>query len=157
MALVDSQATFSLHCDKIDSTGWLRRTMDANNLRTFSDLAFAVGTPQTPGTAEDFEVFCNSINSNLDMSISEASRVRSLHFEACTLIVAHTKQQVSLDATTEGARKLPAAEKQARLARQQERLTGLSITGELQPSYALVDLVAGMVLGPTVQVFQARS
>ena len=145
MALVDSQATFELHCDKIDKSGWLKRKMESNSLRTFSDLAFAVGTPQTPGTAEDFDAFCNSINDGLDMSIAEASRVRRLHFEACTLIVAHTKQQVSLDATTEGSRKLPAAEKQARLARQQEKLTGLSITGELQPSYALIDIAAGML------------
>ena len=36
--------------------------------------------------------------------------------------------------------KLPVAEKQARLVQQQERLPGLSISGELQPSYALVDL-----------------
>ena len=79
------------------------------------------------------------------MSISEAARVRRLHFEACTLIVAHTKQQVSLDSTVEGGRKLPVAEKQARLVQQQKRLTGISITGELQPSYALIDLAASML------------
>ena len=57
----------------------------------------------------------------------------------------HTKQQVSLDATAEGSRKLPAAEKQARLVQQQQRLSGLRIVGKLQPSYALVDLVASML------------
>ena len=102
MALVDSQATFQLHCDKIDPSGWLKRMMAQNQLRTFSDLGFAVGTPQAPASTSEFDTFCNQLNGNVDMSISEVSRVRRLHFEACTLIVAHTKQQVSLDSSVEG-------------------------------------------------------
>jgi hypothetical protein len=145
MALVDSNATFALHCDKIDGTGWLKNTMARNNLRTFSDLGFAVGTPQVPASQADFDQFCSQINNGADMTISEASRVRRLHFEACTLIVAHTKQQVSLDASVEGGRKLPVAEKQARLQQQQQRLTGINIAGEMQPSYALIDLAASML------------
>ena len=150
MALVDSQATFQVHCDKIDPTGWLKNMMHRNSLRTFSDLGFAVGTPQTPATPGDFDVFCTQLNSGTDMTISEVSRIRRLHFEACTLIVAHTKQQVSLDSSVEGSRKLPAAEKQARLQQQQERLGGLKITGELQPSHALIDLAASMLESNTI-------
>ena len=45
----------------------------------------------------------------------------------------------------DGVKKLPQAEKQARLIQQQGRLTGLSITGELQPSHALIDIVASML------------
>ena len=150
MALVDSQATFQLHCDKIDPSGWLKRMMAQNQLRTFSDLGFAVGTPQAPASTSEFDTFCNQLNGNVDMSISEVSRVRRLHFEACTLIVAHTKQQVSLDSSVEGNRKLPAAEKQARLQQQQARLSGVNITGELQPSHALIDLAASMLESNTV-------
>ena len=150
MALVDSQATFQVHCDKIDPTGWLKRVMAQNHLRTFSDLGFAVGTPQAPASPNEFDTFCNQLNGNNDMSLSEVSRVRRLHFEACTLIVAHTKQQVSLDSSVEGSRKLPAAEKQARLQQQQARLTGVHITGELQPSHALIDLVASMLESNTI-------
>ena len=119
--------------------------MGRNNLKTLPELGFTCGTPQTPAAQTEFDQFCNHINNGVDMTISEAARVRRLHFESCTLIVAHTKQQVSLDARAEGSRKLPAAEKQARLVQQQERLSGLHIVGELQPSYALVDLVASML------------
>ena len=84
------------------------------------------------------------------MTISEVSRVRRLHFEACTLIVAHTKQQVWLHASVKGGRKLPTAEKQARLQQQQARLPGVSISGELQPSNALIDLAASMMETNTV-------
>eukprot|EP00435_Cladocopium_sp_Y103_P000018 s3918_g1.t1 len=148
--LIPDDATFQVHCDKIDSTGWLKRVMARNQLRTFSDLGFAVGTPQAPASAAEFDAFCNTLNSGTDMTISEVSRVRRLHFEACTLIVAHTKQQVSLDSSIEGARKLPAAEKQARLQQQQGRLLGVKISGELQPSHALIDLAASMLDSNTV-------
>ena len=40
--------------------------------------------------------------------------------------------------------KLPQAEKIARLEDQKRRLTGLEIKGELQPSYALLDLAASI-------------
>ena len=62
MALVDSQATFQVHCDKIDATGWLKNVMTRNSLRTFSDLGFAVGTPQSPASAGDFDAFCTQLN-----------------------------------------------------------------------------------------------
>ena len=150
MALVDSRATFQVHCDKIDSSGWLKRIMTRNQLRTFSDLGFAVGTPQSPASAADFDAFCNQLNNSVDMTISEVAWVRRLHFEACTLIVAHTKQQVNLDANMESSRKLPAAEKQSRLQQQQARLTGVSITGEMQPSHALIDLAASMLETNTI-------
>ena len=150
MALVDSQATFQVHCDKIDPSGWLKGIMATNRLRTFSDLGFAVGTPQAPAAPADFDGFCTQLNGGTDMTISEVSRVRRLHFEACTLIVAHTKQQVTLDANVEGSRKLPAAEKQARLQQQQARLSGLHIAGELQPSHSLIDLAASMLESNTI-------
>ena len=145
MALVDSQAAFKVHCDKIDVTGWLSQLMVDNQLNTFSDLGFAVGTPQVPASAPEFETFCTTINHGVEMTISELSKVRRLHFEASTMIVAHTRQQVSGDGVTDGVKKMPQAEKQARLVQQQAKLQGLSITGELQPSHALIDLAASML------------
>lgn len=35
MALVDSQAAFKVHCDKIDVTGWLSQLMVDNQLNAF--------------------------------------------------------------------------------------------------------------------------
>ena len=60
------------------------------------------------------------------------------------MVVAHLKTNVSIDAGAEGTRKLPPVEKVARLQEQQARLKGLAIRGELQPSYALIDLVASI-------------
>jgi hypothetical protein len=60
------------------------------------------------------------------------------------MVVAHLKTNVTTDAGVEGSRKLPPVEKVARLQEQQARLKGLTIKGELQPSYALIDLIAGI-------------
>ena len=145
MALVDSEAAFDLHCDKTDPSGWLKGVFRNHDLRTFSALGFAVGTPQSPPSAAEFEYSCTNLNGGVDMTISETSKVRRMLFEASTMIVAHTKQQVTSEAGQDGVHKLPAAEKQARLVQQQARLTGISITGRLPPSYALVDLAASML------------
>jgi hypothetical protein len=107
-------------------------------------LAFAIGTPQTLASEESFKEFATEINGGIEPSITMLSLLRRLHFEAVTMVVAHLKTNVSTDAGVEGGRKLPPVEKVARLNDQQARLSGLPIRGELQPSYALIDLVAGI-------------
>lgn len=143
MSLVDSTAAFDAHVDAIDPGGALKALLDGHGLKTFSQLAFAAGTPQSPVSDETFKQFANDLNGGTDMSIANLAKLRRLHFEAQTLVVAHLKSQVAVD-STEGVRKLPAAEKEARLQDQKTRLVGLQIKGETQPSYALVDMVAKM-------------
>ncbi|CAK9085399.1 Uncharacterized protein SCF082_LOCUS40459 [Durusdinium trenchii] len=69
--------------------------------------------------------------------------LRRLHFEASALVMAELKSKAT-DTTGDGTRKLPVAEKAARLKDQETRLPGVRIKGELQPSYALIDLFAQM-------------
>ena len=150
MALIDSKASFDAQCDKIDESEELKKLMHRNNLRCFSELGYAIGTPQTPASDAEFRAFCTRLNSGAELDMASVSRVRRLHFEASTLVVAHLKSQVSPEQGTEAVKKIPAAEKQARLVMQQARLTGLHIIGELQPSHALIDLVASMIESNTV-------
>ena len=144
MSLIDSTAAFKAHCDKIDDAGNLWNLVRSNGLRSMSQLAFAIGTPQSPPTEQEFKDFCRNINEGVDLSLGLFAQMRRLHFEASTMIVAHLRSQVSQESGQEGVRKLPNAEKVARLERQQARLNGVSIKGELQPSHALIDLVASM-------------
>ena len=75
-------------------------------------------------------------------TLGQIAGLRRLHFEATTLIVATLNEQVKSDTADPSAlvKKLPAAEKQARLEKQQARLTGIKIVGELAPSHQLLDL-----------------
>ena len=69
------------------------------------------------------------------------AHLKRVHFEAAAIVMAELKSR-AMDTTPDGARKLPLAEKAARFKEQEVRLPGLRLKGELQPSYALVDLVA---------------
>ena len=144
MSIVDSTAAFVQHCDSVDPSGTLKGLLTGQNINTYSKLAFAIGTPQKPPTEDEFSTFCTNLNRGVNLSISELSAVKRVHFEAVTIVVANLKSRVSADAGLEGVRKIPNAEKQARLISQQKRLTGIVIAGELQPSHALIDLANSM-------------
>ena len=124
MALVDSAAAFASHCDAIDPTGALKRLCIDNGLTTFSQLAFGVGTPQQPCSDDEFKQFSNVLNGGVDLNVAALSRFRRLHFEAQTLVVAHLKSQITNDPASDAPKKLPQAEKVARLEDQKRRLVG---------------------------------
>ena len=149
MSLVDSAAAFKAHCNLIDGSGALRTLLEGNNLTAFSQLAFAAGTPQAPLSDEAFKEFGSQLNGGLDLTIAALARLRRLHFEAQTLVVAHLKSQVSVD-SSDSIRKLPLAEKESRLADQRTRLSGMQISGDLQPSYGLIDMIANMAETGTI-------
>lgn len=69
------------------------------------------------------------------------AHLKRLQIEASAIVMAELKSRAT-ESSTDGARKLPLAGKAARLKDQETRLQGLRLKGELQPSYALVDLVA---------------
>ena len=143
MALVDSEAAFGQRLAEVLTDANARQSILAGGIRSFSMLAFASGTPQNPPSDEAFRTFADGILP-VGYNMATYSGLRRLHFEAATLVVAQLKQKVTGDGE-EGKQKLPIIEKQARLAEQKRRLTGVEIEGELQPSYALIDAVNGMI------------
>ena len=143
MALVDSEAAFGQRLAEVVTDANARQSVLAGGIRSFSMLAFASGTPQNPPSDEAFRTFADGILP-VGYNMATYSGLRRLHFEAATLVVAQLKQKVTGDGE-EGKQKLPIIEKQARLAEQKRRLLGVEIEGELQPSYALIDAVNGMI------------
>ena len=143
MALVDSVAAFEQRLNEVVTDVNARRAITTGGINTFSALAFSAGTPQSPPSDESFRTFADNLLP-AGYNMATYSALRRLHFEAATLVVAQLKQKVTGDGD-EGKQKLPVIEKQARLADQRRRLAGVDIEGELQPSYALVDAVNGMI------------
>lgn len=144
MAIVDSVAAFTQHCDSIDSTSALKSLLVDKRINTYAKLAFAIGNPQKPPSEEEFATFCTTLNNGTDLSLGEMTDVKRMHFEAVTIVIANLKSRVTADTGVEGVRKIPNAEKQARLITQQKRLVGISITGEIQPAHSLIDLANSM-------------
>ena len=58
--------------------GVLKALLDGQGLKTFSQLAFAAGTPQAPVSDEAFKQFANDLNGGSDMTIGNLAKVRRL-------------------------------------------------------------------------------
>ena len=71
--------------------------------------------------------------------LGDLSLLKRLMFEAATFVIAQLKQAVQSE-STEGPRRLPAAEKLAREADQRRRLSGVNIKRDLVPSHSLAGL-----------------
>ena len=141
MSLLDSEAASKKRVIEIGDEV-LFQTLDNSGLKTFSGLAFACGTPQSQPDDAAFGAFAAGVF-GVPPTLGQLSQLRRLHFEACTIVFATLKSNVAGD-LTDGIRKLPPAEKQARAKDQQTRLTGIALSGEMEPSYALVDKCASM-------------
>ena len=126
MTLIDSTASFAKRCSDIDESGALLEGLKNQGVRCFSALAFTIGTPQTAPSDRQYDELAAKIF-GADPTLGQVSSLRRLHFEATTLIVASLNEQVKSDSADPGTlvKKLPAAEKQARLEKQQARLSGL--------------------------------
>ena len=141
MTLADSAAAFEQHCNRLVPDGSLYLTLYGQDIKSLSALAFSIGTPQVPPTDEQFKEFATRLNGGNEMNFGTQAALRRLHFESSAIVMAELKSKAS-DTTGDTSRKLPVAEKAARLRAQEARLQGVRIRGELQPSYALIDLVS---------------
>ena len=138
MTLIDSKAAFQQRCGELSTpTISLADLLAAQNINSFSELAFSCGTPNRPPSDDEFKALSDSVLGER-ASAGQVGLLRRLHFEAATLVLSHLKTAVTSE-TSEGIKKLPFAEKQARYARVRASIPGFLIQGETEPSHALVD------------------
>ena len=143
MSLIDSKASFRQRCGELSTpTIALFDLLAAQNISSFSELAFSCGTPNRPPSDEEFKALADSVLGG-GASAGQTGLLRRLHFEAATLVLSHLKTAVTSE-TSEGIKKLPFAEKQARYARVKASISGFLIQGETEPSHALVDKCQAM-------------
>jgi hypothetical protein len=141
MALVESNAAFTQRCNEIDPARNFVPALAAQNIGTFSAMAFALGTPQTPPSDQQFDALADVFGPGF--TLGQTSMLRRLHFESTTLMIASVKQQVDGEAAEKAdtVKTIPIAEKRQGLS-SRSRLAGINISGELEPSHQLLDLAA---------------
>ena len=141
MTLVESNAAFVQRCNEMDASGNLVTLLNAQNISNFSSLAFAMGTPQSAPTDQQFDNLARTVY-GAGATLGQTSLLRRLHFEATTLMIASVKQRVDSEAAdkVDSVKRIPIAEKRHRLTQQSNRLAGININGELEPSHQLLDL-----------------
>ena len=109
----------------------------------FSRFAFASSyTPGNPDDSSYIEAVQNAVLGTGDQPLAPV--LKRLYFEAYTAVAADLRRKLE---RTEGdaPRKMPMPERQGRYERQQAKLTGPTLTGELEPSRSLVDKAVHVV------------
>jgi len=146
MSLIESTAAFRQRCDEITPDGTQKGALDGQAIRTHSAMAFTMGTPQMAPTEDQFTALANRVFGG-PPNVGQMSAIRRIHFESTTLVISTIREKVTSEGAEKGdmAKKIPLAEKKQRREDQLVRLNGISMTGELDPSHALLDLANQML------------
>ena len=138
--MLDSEADFKSRCRKLGLTEDHLQNLDNLSFASFGHLAFA--TSYTPGQQDDTALRALAVQIVGADPPPPASMaiVRRLVFESYTMAAADLKSRVERR-TDEAPRKLVQAERAARYENQRLRLAGVDLTGEMEASNSLIDLV----------------
>ena len=134
---VDSAPYFIQRAEEISLGRRVSDALKAKGVNTLAQLAFCVGQPGQVLASTEFDSWSESILS--DLTVGEKASLRRLILEAQTMLVASLKDMTE---SSEGAtpKKVGVAERSARMDQLRAQLAGVSLTGPLEPSHALLDL-----------------
>ena len=136
---MDSTAAFSARLDEVGVEDALKNALIAAGIDTLSKFAFC---SQPPGQQVDEQAFNDFLNTTLGRapSVAQGAIARRILFEAHTLMIHSLKEKVEASDQTP-IRKMPPAEREDRARRQQTRLAGLTLKGELEVAHCTIDAV----------------
>lgn len=140
--LIDSRAQFAQRVNDLSCSDGLKRGLVAAGLTTYGSMAYSHGQPGQP-IADD--IFENWVATNIlqTATVADFSCAKRLLFESQTLVLAALKESINVPEPT-STRRVPAAERETKLAAVKARLRGLVIEGHTEPSHGLLDACATM-------------
>ena len=142
VGLLDSKAVFRARLRSIDIPDSVADALEQGGVDTLAKLAFL--TSCQPGVGDD-GAFVKAVSALLnydDTNVIPAgllSGMRRIWFEAHTCAISEVRSKI--EKPEDQPKRLPAAEREVRRRAQQDRLTGILIEGQLEPSNMLVDAV----------------
>ena len=80
MALVESEVAFKKRCEELEEG--LFTKCKAQDISTFSTLAFSLGSPQNPVDENGLTELATKIHGG-DVTVGNTAVIRRMHFEAC--------------------------------------------------------------------------
>eukprot|EP00435_Cladocopium_sp_Y103_P036102 s1002_g9.t1 len=137
VSIVDSEAQFDQRLNQVKVPVLLQRALKAAGVNTISSLAYAFGQPGQPIPSDEFATWVRSLEPTA--TVGGVASLKRLLFESQTQLLADLKEKI-LNPEPTVARKVPAAERDARLVNLKMRLTGVVIEGHSEPSHSLLDL-----------------
>ena len=134
---VDSAPYLVQRAEEISLGRRVSDALKAKGVTTLAQLAFCVGQPGQVLVHTEFETWSESLLTG--MTVGEKASLRRLILEAQTMLVASLKDMA---APSEGAspKKVGVAERNARMDQLRAQLAGVSLTGQLEPSHAFLDM-----------------
>ena len=141
-AYAESKASFKHRCSEIGLSPTEVQNLDDQNIKSFNNLAFAVCGQPGQLDAARFGQLMDGAFQNPTLGLE--SMVRQLCYEAITVAVAAIRQRV--EPQQEGQlKKLPPQERDERIRKQAERITGFVIQGDYEPAHSVVDFFTTML------------
>eukprot|EP00435_Cladocopium_sp_Y103_P046499 s2235_g13.t1 len=137
VSIVDSEAQFDQRLNQVKVPALLQRALKAAGVNTIPSLAYAFGQPGQPIPSDEFATWVRSLEPTA--TVGGVASLKRLLFESQTQLLADLKEKI-LNPEPTVARKVPAAERDARLVNLKMRLTGVVIEGHSEPSHSLLDL-----------------
>ena len=134
---VDSAPYFVQRAEEISLARRVSDALKAKGVTTLAQLAFCVGQPGQVLAQADFDTWSEGILS--DLTVGEKASLRRLILEAQTMLVASLKDTAE-PSESAAPKKVGVAERNARMDQLRTQLAGVSLTGQLEPSHALLDL-----------------
>ena len=142
MSVTDSTPNFLARCSALGLSEQIQDELVLAGLDTISKFAFS--SSYVPGQ-QDEQPFKDAMQAALTNppSVGEAATLRRLLHESYAMTAAELKQTVDRS-EDQGVKRLAQPERADRLRRQQDKLQGLAIQGNLEPSDRLVDVAVTM-------------
>ena len=142
--MLDSEAVFASRAAEIGLNNAEISTAATLSVNTLGRFAFAAN--YVPGQADEgpLMTLIGKVCAQDPPPEARVPLVRRLFYEAYTMANADMRRRLE-KRDDDPPRKLAQAERASRYTDQVARLTGLDISGELEPSHALVDLVFQMI------------
>ena len=140
---LDSEAAFRERCLKIGMEETTLDVLIASNYKTFGRLAFAVSSSPNTADEEQVQQWVNTVFSQ-PPTPQQMACIRRALFEAQALSISDMKSRVEPQSDVL-VRKMPVAERIARQAALERRLTGVIFAPETTPGHSVVDRLVDML------------
>ena len=142
-SFMESAPVFEQRLRTCDVPAQAIEALKAVGVTTLAKLAFCSSyAPSMPDDTPLIRFFTTTIDAAGDgVSAGVMSALRRAFFEAHTFMLNDLRSKID-KREDEPPRKVPQAERNARLEAQKARLTGVDISGPLEPSDSLVDLIS---------------
>eukprot|EP00435_Cladocopium_sp_Y103_P038397 s405_g10.t1 len=137
VSIVDSEAQFDQRLNQVNVPVQLQRALKAAGVTTISSLAYSFGQPGQPIPSDDFTAWVRTLDPSA--TVGGVASLKRMLFESQTQLLADLKDKI-LNPEPLTARKVPAAEREARLSNLRLRLNGVIVEGHSEPSHCLLDL-----------------